>query len=84
MIPALPGLPPPAAPGAPADTNVIGGDIRHASYLGSETVYDVTLGSGASMRVLRSNVARYEDRGFADGDEVWLTWPPRSPAAVLS
>ena len=60
------------------------GTIRRASYLGSETVYEVTLASGAGMRVLRSNVARYEDRGFADGDRVWLSWGPRSPAVLLS
>ncbi len=84
MTAAVPGAPPPAAANAPDGCNVAGGTIRRASYLGSETVYDVRLASGGEMRVLRSNVARYEDRGFADGDKVWLTWSPRSPAVLLS
>ena len=76
--------PAPRAPNAPDGHNVIAGTIRRASYLGSETVYDVAAAGGQEVKVLRSNVARYEDRGFGEGDRVWLTWNARSPAVLLS
>ena len=76
--------PAPPAPNAPEGHNVIAGTIRRASYLGSETIYDVAAAGGQEVKVLRSNVARYEDRGFAEGDRVWLTWNARSPAVLLS
>ena len=84
MAPAGGGAAAPALPGVPEGCNVVAGAVRRASYLGSETIYDVTLAGGGTMRVRRANVARYEDRGFADGDPVWLSWAPRSPAVLLS
>ena len=78
------GVAPPARPGVPEGHNLVRGTIRRGAYLGSETVYDVALESGAEMRVLRANVARYVDREFVEGDVVWLSWAPRSPAVLLS
>ncbi|MBU3077920.1 ABC transporter ATP-binding protein [Sphingomonas quercus] len=80
----LNGAAPPARVGVPEGHNLVRGTIRRGAYLGSETVYDVALESGAEMRVLRSNVTRYVDREFAEGDAVWLSWAPRSPAVLLS
>jgi len=77
--------PSPAAPGAsPAGTNVVAGVIRHLSYLGSETVYEIELESGMRMKVLRSNLVRYEERAFDWDQPVWLTWHPQSPAVLQS
>ncbi|SNS71138.1 spermidine/putrescine transport system ATP-binding protein [Sphingomonas laterariae] len=77
------GLPPRVA-GVPEGHNVVPGRICHIAYLGSETVYDVQVDSGARIKVLRSNVARYEERGFDWEQPVWLAWHPRSPAVLLS
>ncbi|AGH49789.1 MULTISPECIES: ABC transporter ATP-binding protein [Sphingomonadales] len=77
------GLPPTVA-GVPAGSNVVAGIIRHIAYLGSETVYEVDAEGGARVKVLRPNVARYEERGFDWDEPVWLAWHPRSPAVLLS
>jgi spermidine/putrescine ABC transporter ATP-binding subunit len=76
--------PPLATAGVPAGANSVAGTIRHSAYLGSETVYEVALAGGGEMKVLRSNVHRYDERGFALGDTVWLSWSPRSPVVLLS
>ncbi|WP_380873059.1 polyamine-transporting ATPase [Sphingomonas sp. DBB INV C78] len=75
---------PPVVSGVPEGHNVVAGTICHISYLGSETVYEVQVPSGMRVRVLRSNVARYEERGFDWEQPVWLAWHPRSPAVLLS
>ena len=77
------GLPPVVA-GVPDGHKVVPGMICHISYLGSETVYDVAVASGQRVKVLRSNVARYEEQGFDWDQPVWLAWHPRSPAVLLS
>ena len=77
------GLPPVVA-GVPDGHNVVPGMICHISYLGSETVYEVAVASGQRVKVLRSNVARYEEQGFDWDQPVWLAWHPRSPAVLLS
>jgi spermidine/putrescine transport system ATP-binding protein len=78
------GGPPPVPDDAPAEHNIVPGRIRHGAYLGSETVYEVELAGGMMVKVLRSNTRRYEERGFGDGDEVWLNWRARSPVVLLS
>ncbi len=76
--------PPPLLDSVPASHNLVAGEIRHSAYLGSETVYEVGLAGGTVVKVLRSNTRRYEERGFDDGDPVWLSWSARSPVVVLS
>lgn len=49
-----------------------------------ETLFEVEITSGRRVKVLRSNVARYEERGFDWDQPVWLSWHPRSPAVLLS
>ena len=71
-------------PAPPAARNVVAGTIRHGAYLGSETVYEVALANGTSVKVLRPNQRRFEERGFAEGDPVWLSWNARSPVVLLS
>jgi spermidine/putrescine transport system ATP-binding protein len=76
--------PPAAAPGTPAGANLLAGTVKHFSYLGSETVYEIEVAGGRMVKVLRSNVRRYEERGFDYDQPVWLSWSPRSPAVLLS
>jgi spermidine/putrescine transport system ATP-binding protein len=75
---------PPVAAGTPEGANRLAGTIRHMSYLGSETVYEIDIAGGRMVKVLRSNVRRYEDRGFDYDQPVWLSWSPQSPAVLLS
>jgi spermidine/putrescine transport system ATP-binding protein len=63
---------------------MLAGTIRHMSYLGSETVYEIDVAGGRVVKVLRSNVRRYEDRVFDYDQPVWLSWSPQSPAVLLS
>ncbi|MEO6256010.1 MAG: ABC transporter ATP-binding protein [Sphingomicrobium sp.] len=76
--------PPPQQAGVPPGHNLVAGEIKHSAYLGSETVYEVAVGQDTIIKVLRSNTLRYEERGFNNGDAVWLTWNARSPVVVLS
>ena len=78
------GAPAPSSSGAPEGANVLAGTVRHYSYLGSETVYEIETAGGRVVKVLRSNVRRYEDRGFDTDQPVWLSWSPQSPAVLLS
>jgi spermidine/putrescine transport system ATP-binding protein len=75
---------PPVTTGTPDGANMLAGTIRHMSYLGSETVYEIDTAGGRVVKVLRSNVRRYEDRGFDYDQPVWLSWSPQSPAVLLS
>jgi spermidine/putrescine transport system ATP-binding protein len=58
--------------------------IRHESYLGSESTYDVEIAGGRRVRVLRSNLTRWDQEDFALGEEVWLGWHACSPAVLLN
>ena len=75
---------PPQTGDAPAGFNVIAGAIRHSTYLGSESVYDVDLEGGSSVRVLRSNLTRWDQEDFAVSEPVWVSWHACSPAVLLS
>jgi spermidine/putrescine transport system ATP-binding protein len=75
---------PPAMEDAPADHNVVAGVIRHISYLGSESVYEVELEGGRRVRVLRSNLTRRDQEDFTWDEPVWLAWHACSPAILLS
>ena len=78
------GAPAPVPAGTPDGANLLAGTVRHYSYLGSETVYEIEVAGGRMVKVLRSNVRRYEDRGFDYDQPVWLSWSPQSPAVLLS
>jgi spermidine/putrescine transport system ATP-binding protein len=64
--------------------NVAPGVIRHITYLGSESLYDVELDNGRRVRALRSNLTRRDQEDFADGEAVWIAWHACSPAVLLS
>lgn len=69
---------------APEGHNVVAGTITHLSYLGSETVFDVTLDNGRSVKVVRSNLTRWDQEDFTWDEPVWLSWHACSPAVLLS
>ncbi|PZU51389.1 MAG: spermidine/putrescine ABC transporter ATP-binding protein [Sphingomonas sp.] len=74
----------PAPAGAPAGHNVVAGRILQGAYLGSETSYEVALADETVVKVLRPNMLRFEQRGFREGDAVWLSWNAGSPLLLLS
>jgi putrescine transport system ATP-binding protein len=59
------------------------GTIKEMSYFGSFTVYHLLLGSGAMLKVSRSNTQRLQGEDFTWGDEVWASWS-RSAHVVLT
>ena len=69
---------------APAGHNVVAGTITHLAYLGSETVFDVTLISGRSVKVVRSNLTRWDQEDFSWDEPVWLSWHACSPAMLTA
>jgi ABC-type Fe3+/spermidine/putrescine transport system ATPase subunit len=75
---------PPVMEDAPDGCNVAAGIIHDITYLGSESMFDVRLPSGRDVKVLRSNLTRWDQEDFAIGDAVWLTWRACAPALLLS
>ena len=75
---------PPTMDDAPEHHNVAPGVIRHLTYLGSESVYDVELPGGRMVRTLRSNLTRWDQEDFTWDEPVWLSWHACSPAVLLS
>ncbi len=69
---------------APAGHNHVAGIIRQVHYLGSQSRYDVEIGSGRLVKTLRSNLARPDQMDFAVGETVWLAWHGCSPKLLLS
>jgi spermidine/putrescine transport system ATP-binding protein len=75
---------PPALGDAPQGRNAVAGTITHVAYLGSESLYEVTLPDGQKLKALRSNLTRWDQEDFALGEQVWLAWHACSPAVLLS
>lgn len=69
---------------APEGFNIFEGTIRLLTYLGSETVYEVELKSGRLIKVLRSNLTRWDQEDFTGDEKVWISFNACSPAALLS
>jgi spermidine/putrescine transport system ATP-binding protein len=78
------GRAPPDLEDAPPGCNRATGVIRHIVYLGSESVYEVALDNGRTVKVLRSNLTRRDQEDFACDEPVWLAWHACSPAVLLS
>jgi putrescine transport system ATP-binding protein len=76
--------PKPIMEDAPADHNVEPGIIRHISYLGSESVFDIELAKGKHVRATRPNLTRYDQEDFGWDEPVWLSWHACSPVVLLS
>ena len=82
MTPRNPGAPAPNV-GAPEGCNVVAGVVHYSAYLGSETVYEVKV-CEQILKVLRPNSSRDDNGWCADGQPVWLSWSPQSPAILLA
>jgi len=78
------GRAPPALDDAPEGRNRVPGVIRQIAYLGSESVYDVGLEGGRTVKALRSNLTRRDQEDFTWDEPVWLAWHACSPAVLLS
>ena len=78
------GGPMPKMEDAPEGANVTPGVITHISYLGSESVYEVRLEGGRTVRVIRPNLTRWDQEDFGWDEPVWLAWHACSPAVLLS
>ena len=78
------GEPAPVLDDAPAGHNIASGVIRHITYLGSSSVYDVELQNGRRVRTQRSNLTRHDQEDFGVDEPVWLTWRAFSPAVLQS
>jgi spermidine/putrescine ABC transporter ATP-binding subunit len=74
----------PKADDAPLGFNSIEGVIKHEVYLGSETVYEIEISGGRLIKVLRSNLTRWDQEDFEVGERVWLLYHACAPAVLLS
>jgi putrescine transport system ATP-binding protein len=63
--------------------NTAHGTVKALSYFGSFTVYHVTLGSGALLKVSQNNTQRHRDDEIGVGDAVWAHWS-RNAHVVLT
>jgi len=77
------GSPAPGLDDALPGHNLAAGVIRHISYLGSESVYEVELTTGRKIRALRSNLTRRDQEDFTWNETVWVAWHACSPAVLL-
>jgi putrescine transport system ATP-binding protein len=63
--------------------NQVQGVVKDLSYMGSHTVYRLSLPSGAMLKVSQSNTERHPDDALTWGDAAWAWWSP-SAAVVLT
>ena len=78
------GRAPPVLEDTPEGCNLVPGVIRQIAYLGSESVYEVAVEGGRSVKALRSNLTRRDQEDFTWDEPVWLAWHACSPAVLLS
>jgi spermidine/putrescine ABC transporter ATP-binding subunit len=78
------GRAPPLLEDTPAEHNLVPGVIRRIAYLGSESVYEVAVEGGSSVKVSRSNLTRRDQEDFAADAPVWLTWRASACSVLLS
>ena len=75
---------PPELQDAPEGANAARALIRHISYLGSESVYELQLTTGRHIKALRSNLTRWDQEDFTVGQAVWVSWHACSPVVLLN
>jgi spermidine/putrescine transport system ATP-binding protein len=78
------GRPAPVLEDIPEGHNLAPGVIRQIAYLGSESVYEVAVEGGRTVKALRSNLTRRDQEDFTWDEPVWLAWHACSPAVLLS
>lgn len=84
MIKRTKNMPKPKMEDCPENTNVFAGTIIAISYLGSESIYGVTLENGRRIRVSRPNLSRWDQEDFTYDDEVWICFHGDSPVLLQS
>jgi spermidine/putrescine transport system ATP-binding protein len=68
---------------APAGANILRGVVRHASYMGVSTQYQVELRGGRRVTVYEQNVERASHAElWAPGEEVVMAWSPDHSFAI--
>ena len=78
------GQPPPSLGDAPEGANVAAGVVRHDSYLGSTSIYEIELLNGVRVRASRAHRTSRDQKDFAAGEPVWLAWPASAPMVLPS
>ena len=61
--------------------NTVAGTVYEIGYRGEMSAYKVRLADGSLMKVSIANVNARGRAPYAEGDDVWLSWPPE--AAIL-
>lgn len=79
-----PDIPMPKMEDAPEGYNSVAGTIERIGYLGSESVFEVTIESGRTLRVIRPNLTRWDQEDFVAEQPVWLSWHACSPAVLAA
>ena len=64
--------------------NMLAGTISEIGYRGEMSAYKVRLADGSLMKVSIANVNARGGVPFAEGDAVWLSWPPDAGIVLRS
>ena len=64
--------------------NVLSGVVQEVGYLGNLSVYQITLDSGKSIRVTKSNLIRSDEGAISWDDRVYLTWDGSAGVVLVS
>ena len=64
--------------------NAVAGTIFEIGYRGEMSAYKVRLADGSLMKVSIANVDARGRTPFAEGDSVWLSWPPDAGIVLTS
>jgi putrescine transport system ATP-binding protein len=71
---------PPDTPHGPH--NRVQGTVKDLAYLGSFTVYHLTLASGAVLKVSQANHERHAENPLTWGDAAWASWSPTAQVVL--
>jgi putrescine transport system ATP-binding protein len=66
------------------DRNAVAGTILEIGYRGEMSAYKVRLADGSLMKVAIANVNARGRAPYAEGDAVWLSWPPDAGILLTS
>jgi putrescine transport system ATP-binding protein len=66
------------------ESNAVAGTVFELGYRGEMSAYKVRLADGSLMKVSIANVNARGRPPFAEGDAVWLSWPPDAGIVLKS
>jgi putrescine transport system ATP-binding protein len=64
--------------------NIVAGTVFEIGYRGEMSAYKVRLADGSLMKVSIANVNARGRPPYAEGDAVWLSWPPEAGIVLAS